>query len=596
MNLILPIYSIFLLALLQIVFYCKKRINSSETNIYKCLMLLSTFNVVFNILGIYTGYNSGNLFFLKLLNHLDLPLYFWWASLLFLYLTSVDMKNNQKYLLVKKIVIGLGIAFTVITLFLPFEVIVSETEGYAVGLCVNFVYIISGIYITLSIIEAIKITKNGMIKKAIPVFMLLVLGIISAIIQKNFPNLIIIPAMIVFIELIMFFTIENPDLKILEEYNKNRELVEANIEDRTNILFKISEDVKVPIRTIKLLADNISKSDDKKEMYIDAKNIGMLSDEVSNMINDVLNISMFDKQKIKIFENTYDVYNLFNQIIYITKGKINSNINLKYSISNTIPEKLYGDSFKIKQIICSLITNAIKNTNVGTIDLDISSIVKYDVCRLIITIMDTGPGMSLVDINNILSSDEEISEKNLEEINDLDINLKLIKKIVDLLGGSLLIKSNEGKGTTFIIVLNQLIKENEVQNNISKVAKAISNKKRVLLVDDDYKELEKISNELKKSNFEVVSTMYGKDCVDRLANKEKYDLILLDDEMQLYNAVKIIEEIDKLDIGNTKIIVMLNKNKEKIKEHYVEDYSFIDYLLKSNITEEIKRIKEKYLL
>lgn len=98
------------------------------------------------------------------------------------------------------------------------------------------------------------------------------------------------------------------------------------------------------------------------------------------------------------------------------------------------------------------------------------------------------------------------------------------------------------------------------------------------------------------NNFEVISTMYGKDCVDRLSNKEKYDLILIDDEILLCNAVKIIEEIEKMDIGNTKILVMLNEDKETIKDNYIEDYAFVDYLLKSNLPEEIKRIKGKYNL
>lgn len=78
MNLILPIFASFLLVLLQIVFYSKKRIDSAETNIYMYLMIISSLNIIFNIIGIYTGYNLGSkdLSFLIFLNHIDLPLYF----------------------------------------------------------------------------------------------------------------------------------------------------------------------------------------------------------------------------------------------------------------------------------------------------------------------------------------------------------------------------------------------------------------------------------------------------------------------------------------------------------------------------------------
>ena len=589
MNLILPIYSIFLLLLLQIVFYSKERINNSETKIYKYMMIISSINIFLNILGIYCGYNFSELKFFTIINHFDLPLYFWWASLLLLYLISVYVKDKNKYSIIRKIILSLDICFTIISIFLPFEVIISKTEGYAIGLCVNFVYSLCAIYILSSIIMAIIIIKKGMIKKASPVIALLVLGSFAALIQKSFPNLIIIPSVIAFIELIMFFTIENPDVKILEEYNKNRELVEKNIEDRSNLLFKISEDIKFPIKQIKDLSYDIINDKTNSLTKDTAKNIYSLASGISNMVNDVLNISLIDKQNIEISDSSYNVYNLFNQIIYIIKNKINNDNEFKYSISNIIPEKLYGDSTKIKQIICSIVFNALSVPKNGNVDLDVTAIVKYDICRLIITITNGKSEMSLTEIDDILGSKNELSKDEFNKINDLDINLKSIKKIIDVLGGTLFIKSDKGVGTTFRIVLNQLIKEDKVKNVIESTSKNLSNKKRVLIVDDDFKELDKISKELKNNNFEVETTMYGKDVLVRLENNQEYNLIFIDDEMKPINAVEIIKHIK----NNNNVIIMLDKDKEKIKENYINDYNFTDYLLKDNYKEEIKRIKEK---
>ena len=589
MNLILPIYSIFLLLLLQIVFYSKERINNSETKIYKYMMIISSINIFLNILGIYCGYNFSELKFFTIINHFDLPLYFWWASLLLLYLISVYVKDKNKYSIIRKIILSLDICFTIISIFLPFEVIISKTEGYAIGVCVNFVYSLCAIYILSSIIMAIIIIKKGMIKKASPVIALLVLGSFAALIQKSFPNLIIIPSVIAFIELIMFFTIENPDVKILEEYNKNRELVEKNIEDRSNLLFKISEDIKFPIKQIKDLSYDIINDKTNNLTKDTAKNIYSLASGISNMVNDVLNISLIDKQNIEISDSSYNVYNLFNQIIYIIKNKINNDNEFKYSISNIIPEKLYGDSTKIKQIICSIVFNALSVPKNGNVDLDVTAIVKYDICRLIITITNGKSEMSLTEIDDILGSKNELSKDDFNKINDLDINLKSIKKIIDVLGGTLFIKSDKGVGTTFRIVLNQLIKEDKVKNVIEATSKNLSNKKRVLIVDDDFKELDKISKELKNNNFEVETTMYGKDVLVRLENNQEYNLIFIDDEMKPINAVEIIKHIK----NNNNVIIMLDKDKEKIKENYINDYNFTDYLLKGNYKEEIKRIKEK---
>ena len=591
MNLILPIFSVFLLALLQIVFYSKERVNSSETKFYKYLMIISSLNIIFNIIGIYNGYNSGDLAFLKFLNHLDLPLYFWWASLLLLYFVFIDLKESKKLTLIRNIVIGLNVLFTILTIFLPFDVIVSSAEGYAIGLCVNFVYAICAVYIILSLFESIRITRKGYYKKAVPVFVLIFLGAGAAVIQKSIPNLIIVPSVIVYIELIMFFTIENPDLKMLEEYNKNRELVAAGFEERANLLFKITQDVKNPIKKIKLYSDKILQSNDIEENNQMAYNISQISDNLINTVDEVLSISTLDRKNVKIYNLSYDVYNIFNQIIYITKSKLDKTIDFKYSISNTIPTKLDGDSLKLKQIICSLL---LKDNIINSIvDLDISYLIKDDICRLIITINKTASNLSLHDVNEILSSDIEINKGKLEELDNLVVDYGIVKKLVDLLNGNFIIKTDD-KEITFTIIIDQLIDKNYNDNTVLKLAEKISNKKKVLLVDDDYKELTALSNELKKNNFDVDAIMYGEDAITKLASDEKYDILLIDDEMTSGNAVVLIGRIDELKLNDLVKIVMLEGKKESIKKHYINDYSFVDCLIKDNYKEEIKRIKEQY--
>lgn len=591
MNLILPIFSVFLLALLQIVFYSKERVNSSETKFYKYLMIISSLNIIFNIIGIYNGYNSGDLAFLKFLNHLDLPLYFWWASLLLLYFVFIDLKESKKLTLIRNIVIGLNVLFTILTIFLPFDVIVSSAEGYAIGLCVNFVYAICAVYIILSLFESIRITRKGYYKKAVPVFVLIFLGAGAAVIQKSIPNLIIVPSVIVYIELIMFFTIENPDLKMLEEYNKNRELVAAGFEERANLLFKITQDVKNPIKKIKLYSDKILQSNDIEENNQMAYNISQISDNLINTVDEVLSISTLDRKNVKIYNLSYDVYNIFNQIIYITKSKLDKTIDFKYSISNTIPTKLDGDSLKLKQIICSLLLK--DNISNSIVDLDISYLIKDDICRLIITINKTASNLSLHDVNEILSSDIEINKGKLEELDNLVVDYGIVKKLVDLLNGNFIIKTDD-KEITFTIIIDQLIDKNYNDNTVLKLAEKISNKKKVLLVDDDYKELTALSNELKKNNFDVDAIMYGEDAITKLAGNEKYDILLIDDEMTSGNAVVLIGRIDELKLNDLVKIVMLEGKKESIKKHYINDYSFVDCLIKDNYKEEIKRIKEQY--
>ena len=472
---------------------------------------------------------------------------------------------------------------------------------YSYGLATDLLVYSIGILLPIWIfraIRAIRMNKNRQNKTKMYLILIGVVligssGALTNIIDKSI--LLITTAECLMVTL-MYFTIENPDMKLITELANNRKLTESNVEEKSNLLFQVSQEVKTPLMQITNLSSEINKSNDKNEIQAKSLEIENTARNVMSVINNVLDISQMDTQNIKITNNTYDIYKLLKEVVYLTKNKYRNddkNIDFKYSVSNTIPTSLYGDSLKLKQIICSILFNAFENTEEGYIDLDISHMIKYNLCRLIITISDTGKGLSYEEINSILEDSKEISEQELAKIDDLNINLKMVKKIIDLLGGSLLVKSDPEIGSTFTIILNQKIAGGN--DSISPLVETLSNKQRVLLIDDDYLELDSYAYELKKNNLEVISTMYGYDCIEKLANKEKYDLILVDDELKEYNAINILEDIKKLKIKNQKVIIMIEKEKEFMKDKFLRDYPFADYLLKDNFKSEIKRIISKYL-
>ena len=221
--------------------------------------------------------------------------------------------------------------------------------------------------------------------------------------------------------------------------------------------------------------------------------------------------------------------------------------------------------------------------------------IRYDVCRLIISISDTGSGIELKKVNEILKSNEEITEQELNKLESIDVDLKITKKIIDIMGGALLIKSELNKGTTFTIIINQSIDTSNENSNIKVIAESLSNKKKVLLIDNDYLELDKYRYELKENSLEEVATMFGEDCTQKLKNKENFDLILINDELDNLSAIDVLKQIQKLKIKNLKVIIMIEKEKEFMKDKFLRDYPFTDYLLKDNYKEEIKRLITKYL-
>lgn len=600
MNLILPIYSIFLLIILNFAFFTKKRVNSDETKSYSVLIILSSFNIIFNTIGISLGYFDGVSDFLYALNHFDLPLYFWWTSVMFLYLLFVYMNTTgrrQTYFKIKKIIIVINILITILTIFLPFEVVITETAGYAIGTCVSVVYLVSGIYLIMSFITAVLLVIKKQFKKIIPLLSLITLGIIAALIQKIVPSLIIIPSVTVLVEFIMYFTIENPDLKMVNELLRNKELVEKQMEDKSRFLFEVTEDIKGPAKNILMLSDTFYKLNEKDQK--DAiKIIRSNANAVLFKINNVLNISSMDASKIKVFNNEYNIYNLFEVVEGIAKNlNKNENVALKFGINSNIPTILYGDDVRLKQILVSVLTNSINNTKTGFINVSLSAIVRYDVARLIINIEDTGCGMSIDKINAILDDNRELSKKEVVKLDKLDMDLVATIKSIKLLGGSFNIKSEENKGSTFTIVIDQKcdIKEKtDIMKDIEKYSSDVFGRKRVLIVDDDKEELFKISDILSKYNVDINTTMSGEDCIYKIKSGEIYNLIIIDDELKNESALGTLEELKKNKEFNSKVIVMLGIGKKHLRNHYIED-GFTDVILKENLKDELKEKIESNL-
>ncbi len=592
MNLILPTYSIFLLIILNFVFFTKKRLRSDETKTYSILIILSTFNIIFNTIGISLGYFDGVSDFLYALNHFDLPLYFWWSSMMYVYLLYVYMNTSQKrksYFKIKKIILILNIFITILTIFLPFEIVITKKAGYAIGPCVNLVYLVSGIYLVLSFITSILLIIKKQFRKIIPLFSLIILGMIAAIIQKNVPSLIIIPSVAVLVEFIMYFTIENPDLKMVNELLRNKELVEKGMEDKSRFLFEVTGDIKKPTENIISLSNNYNKfNEEEKEKAI--KIIKSNANSILFKLNKELDISSLDASKIKVFNDEYDVYILFKSIQEITENLIKSkNVDLKFYVDKNLPTKLYGDEVRLKQIIMSVLSNSIQNTNKGFISVDVSAIVRYDVARLIIKIEDSGCGMSIDKINTILDDNRALTKEETQKLDKLDMDLVATIKSVKLLGGSFNVRSEENKGSTFTIVIDQKCntkQETELMKSAMKYSSDIFGKKRVLIVDDDKEELFKISNILSKYNVDINTTLSGKDCILRVQAGEIYNLIIIDDELKNETALGTLEELTKIKKFNSKVIVLLSKDKEHLKKYYIKD-GFTDVILKENLTDDI---------
>ncbi|MDD3453075.1 MAG: ATP-binding protein [Bacilli bacterium] len=598
-SFLFQICSLFYIVLLIYVFFSKRRIKLLENNIYAFLMIFDAVLLVVDIISVSFIYNMDqypllNIFFAKLF----LVMLIVWLSTLSVYVFTISRNDKEKANKVGRRTTFLAVfvgLLSVLTIFiLPLHFVATKDYVYSFGPSANFTYFFTATLIMVWIIRVLSRLKYVKRKKVTPIILYIIMALIGAAIQFNYPDLLVVSFVSTFITILMYFTIENPDVKTIQELNQNRRLIEKTNEDKSNFLFRMAQEVRQPIEDIIKVNNIMKQSKEPETIEKGIKYIEYSSKQLRSVVNNVLGISSIDSYNIKMMSSTYNVNSLFAEIYSKYKNQINEKIDFKFNINQSIPKILYGDSVKLKQIITTLLENAIKYTKDGFIALNVDAITKNDVCRLIISVEDTGCGMSIDKVNELLSLDQELTEEDTKILDKINLNLNIAAKIIKLLGGNILIKSDEGKGSEFILVIEQKVKKDETKINLEKHSKNLFKNKRILIVDDSKEKLEEITRRLKEHNVEIVTTMYGSDCVEKIKTNQKFDLILMDDDMIPDTGLATLQELQKIDKFKTPVIIMLEKNKEIIKEHYLEE-GFKDYVLKFKLETEMKRIAEKYL-
>lgn len=573
----------------------KKSVKNIETKIFKWMLILNIFeSLTTTLIVVFAAFNAP-IYLFRILNRIDIMLIISWCSLMFYYIYIISSNRNTK-IMKRFINISNGIMY-ICSLILSVEIIIQDSVLDSTGPLTYLGLIGALFYISLMIlILVISIIKKKKIrrKKYIPLYILIILLIIIALLRMTIPEINFISILLTLIDLIMSFTIENPDSKMIEQLEENKKLIEQGNADKSNFLFRMAQEVKSPIDDIIRANKIIENSDDLETIKKCNEYIKYNSKELKMFVNGVFDISKMDIYNIKMIDSTYNINNVFTEVFTRYEKEIDKKINYRYKISNNLPEMLYGDSVKIKQVVTTILDNAVKYTKEGYIDINVDSIVKNNVCRLIISIEDSGKGMSIDKVNKLLNITEDLTEEELNKLNNMNLNINIATKIIRLLGGQLIIKSYENVGSEFTIIIDQKINDENTKNDYFDKYLYNTKKRRILLVNDKQKELSNISEYLEDDNIEVVKAMYAYECLDRINNKQRFDLIIVDDEMKPTSGINLLQQLKKLKKFKTPVVILLDNSKDAIKEHYLED-GFSDYILKKDLNKELDRVVNKFI-
>ena len=583
--------------LLMTVYFRKKVFKSKENKVYSILVVVSFFELIVEFILDFVGSMYKEIpnvsYFVARLFSFGVEL---WITILLCYVLFVclSIKKKERYIpVVRNIAIVLMIIFTTLNFILPLNFKYDGYIAYTYGPSVNIIYLSAFLYSFIGIIALIRNIKNIKDKRFFPILIFLIVGGIASYIQYMNPGLLLATPIHAFITFLMYFTIENPDVKMIEEYHKAKEISDNANEDKTMFLYNMTNDIRLITKDINYNTDAAINEMSNKKLDKDLVNdylraIKENTARFTTMTNEILDVDSIDSASIKVYDDKYNIKLLLKKIVTLYSDECSKKgLTFRSDIASYLPEYLYGDNLGLKNVLISILDNSIKYTKEGYIELNVNTIIKNNIARLIITIEDSGVGISPDEMDSIFyKRKEEIDGSNMKS------NLFTARKLITLMGGTIIPSSNYGNGTTMKIVLDQKIVEeaNEKYNKYE----SFYDEKKILLVDDNISTEKIISKLIRDTNIKLDYVSLGKEALDKIRGKEKYDLILLDEVMDPLDGVTVMKKFKDIRNFKTNVILLTRNNEYEYNEEYLK-YGFSGYLLKPISKDKLFEIIDKYL-
>ena len=560
------------LVVLIVSYFSKSHLKTKENKYYSILLIINFIGLLLEILcGILGNKLPDDAIISHFFTKLFMCFMTYFTLTLTIYIYSLCFEKNENvFNRIKNLTCIVGMLSTFFIFVLP----ITTGNGFATGLSCDYTYNVGTVAITASIITIFCHIKTVKMKKVLPFLAFIFFNIIIVFIQRINPTVTLTTSMESIVLFIMYFTIENPDLKIIEELTKTQAITESSNAEKNKFIFSI--DIQDKINKLDKLYLEMSKSnslDDIKEDLAKSKNI---IDTARNKIRNTIDVSSIDLRNLNEVKNKYNPKLLFDSVYYSYQNKLDKNIDFRIIMEDNIPNELYGDSIKIKQIVSTLLGNSIKYTKEGFIELRVNSIIKDNVCRLLIVVEDSGIGIDVFKQREILNNHEELTNVEVNNKDNLELNLKIVRKIINIIGGTFIIESSLDKGAKITVTLDQEIVDSNkglIENKIDSYKNYYKNIRNIGVITENDKKVKVIKQIGKKNNYIVESFDMTKTCLDKIRDGEAFDIIVIDEDMDKIDARSFLDKVRKVDSFKGKVFVITKKKGIQLKKE-LKDYGF----------------------
>lgn len=395
-----------------------------------------------------------------------------------------------------------------------------------------------------------------------------------------------------------------------ESIKKAKQIADNANKAKSDFLANMSHEIRTPINAVLSMNEMILRESRENDTLNYAQNIAAAGRSLLSLINDILDFSKIESGHMELAEAKYQLSSLLYDVIAIieprAKGK---SLEFTVNTDETLPNELFGDVIRIRQIMLNLLTNAVKYTHKGKVVFEVGrSKDEREDFALEIKVTDTGIGIKEEDKKKIFADFERLDTVKNKNIEGTGLGMAITKKLIDLMRGSVTLESIYGVGSSFTVVLPQKVvdaapigKFTYRLNSASEGGKKYHESfhapnAKILAVDDNEVNLLVVRNLLKKTELQIDTCKSGEECLQKM-QEEPYHIILLDQMMPGIDGIETLKKSKTLENNkckDTPIIALTANAISGAREMFLAE-GFSDYLSKPIIPEKLEAMMKKYL-
>lgn len=387
-------------------------------------------------------------------------------------------------------------------------------------------------------------------------------------------------------------------------------LAKSANEAKSAFLSNMSHEIRTPINAVLGMDEMILREYDDPTLIQYATSIQTAGRTLLSLVNDILDFSKIEAGKMEILPVEYELSSVINDLVNMVSIKAaEKDLKLNVNVDEATPHLLFGDDVRIKQCILNILTNAVKYTDTGSVNLEIGYTPVDDIdIQLQVRVTDTGIGIKPEDLQKLFSPFERIEETRNRTIEGTGLGMSIVKQLLSMMGTQLNVKSEYGKGSDFSFTLKQkVIKWDPIGNFTLMYQKSVAAAAkyhesfhapdaRILVVDDTEMNLTVIRGLLKQTQVQIDTATSGKEALRKIT-ESRYDLIFIDHRMPEMDGIETLHAMQSLEGNLCRTVPCIALTANAIagaREMYLAE-GFHDYLSKPIDGKKLEQMLMDYL-